>query len=352
VRRNEYFSEVAVRNGPVIFIFKCPITPNVGKVNDQFGIELMRHGDFVKDVCFEVDDLDGMLKGVKSHGNEVLQPRKLISDMDGSLITATIRGSAGNIVHTLIQNIDYEGILLPGFKAVDNHRLCDSLDPISFHCIDHVVEGHPMDALESVTDWYHRTLNMTRFWSIDERICQTEFSSLKASFVSNTLNTAKVVLVEPAEGRRKGQVQEFLDFNGGPGIQHIAFRVSNILTVVHNMRERGVDFLDIPDSYYTLLEERISNSSINIKEDLVKIRKLKILLDFDEGGYLLQIFTKPCQDRPTLFLEVIQRDNYEGFGAGNFKALFAAVEMEQRKREENGVMLENRRTNISGEQVR
>lgn len=325
------YSEVAVRNGSIILVFKCALLPH----DTEIGEDLFLHGDFIKDVSYVVDDIDSVIQTVKRYDQEIIRKPEVIQDENGSLIMATIMGSAEGIIHTLIQNIDYEGIFLPHFSPIDNFPICSKFGQIYLKELDHVVEGHPEDTLEDVVQWYDRILQMSRFWSIDDKQIHTQYSALRAALVGNTERNVKMTLVEPVtmNERRMGQVQEFLHYHGGPGIQHIAFKVDDITAVVHNMRERGVEFLDIPESYYDQLELRLANSKIKVQEHLQKIRKLKILIDFDDNGYLLQIFTKPMQDRPTLFVEVIQRHNYNGFGAGNFKALFAAVEQEQKKRE-------------------
>ena len=157
---------------------------------------------------------------------------------------------------------------------------------------------------------------------------------MKAQIVSNATNDVQVTLVEPVPQNTKGrgQIREYLDFHGGPGIQHIAFKVNSIVSIVSEMRDRGVQFLDIPDSYYEQLAKRLEGTSLHVEESLEDIRRQQLLIDFDENGYLLQTFSKPMQDRPTLFVEIIQRHNFNGFGAGNFKALFEAVELEQKKR--------------------
>lgn len=160
----------------------------------------------------------------------------------------------------------------------------------------------------------------------------SEFSALNSVVMASSNETVKIPINEPAIGKNRSQIEEFVDFYGGPGVQHIAFRTQNILTCVQNLRERGVQFIAIPDKYYEMMRDRLKNSSVAVEEDFVAIQKLQILIDFDEGGYLLQIFTKPLMDRPTVFLEIIQRNNFDGFGAGNFKSLFEAVEREQAER--------------------
>ena len=160
----------------------------------------------------------------------------------------------------------------------------------------------------------------------------TEFSALNSIVMASSNETIKIPINEPAIGKKKSQIEEFVDFYGGPGVQHIAFRTQDIVTCVENLRERGLQFIDIPDKYYEMMQDRLKNSTLALEDDFAAIRRLQILIDFDEGGYLLQIFTKPLMDRPTVFLEIIQRNNFGGFGAGNFKSLFEAIEREQAER--------------------
>jgi 4-hydroxyphenylpyruvate dioxygenase len=184
--------------------------------------------------------------------------------------------------------------------------------------------------MEPAAGWYEKMLDFHRFWSIDDKMLHTEYSALRSVVVADFDENIKMPINEPANGMRKSQVQEFCDYYGGAGVQHIAMRTEDIVTTVVNMKERGVEFLDkIPDSYYDRLFEGIKSAGLEVKEDMEIIRKLKILVDYDEKGYLLQIFMKPVQDRPTFFLEIIQRRNHQGFGAGNFKALFEAIEKDQ-----------------------
>lgn len=160
----------------------------------------------------------------------------------------------------------------------------------------------------------------------------SEFSALNSVVMASSNEIVKIPINEPAIGKKKSQIEEFVDYYGGPGVQHIAFRTQDILTCVENLRERGVQFIDIPDKYYDMMWDRLKCSSVALEEDFAAIHRLQILIDFDEGGYLLQIFTKPLMDRPTVFLEIIQRNNFDGFGAGNFKSLFEAIEREQAER--------------------
>lgn len=171
-----------------------------------------------------------------------------------------------------------------------------------------------------------------RFWSVDDSQMHTDYSALRSIVVANWEETIKMPINEPAPGLRKSQIQEYIDYYGTAGVQHIALRTEDIIKSIENLRYRGTEFLDIPDAYYDQLRKRLKHSKVKVKEDLAVLQKLRILIDYDDDGYLLQIFTKPLQDRPTVFIEIIQRRNHSGFGAGNFKALFESIELEQKER--------------------
>ncbi|KAJ1511058.1 hypothetical protein HMI54_001081 [Coelomomyces lativittatus] len=187
--------------------------------------------------------------------------------------------------------------------------------------------------MSKVAQYYEKILQFHRFWSVDDSQIHTTYSSLRSIVMANDEETIKLPINEPAQGLKKSQIQEYVDYYGGPGIQHIAFLTQDILTSVTALKERGVEFLRVPDSYYSNLQVALQKETkLKVTEDLEVLKQLQILVDYDEHGYLLQIFTKPCADRPTLFFEIIQRKNHQGFGAGNFKALFEAIELEQEKR--------------------
>ena len=187
--------------------------------------------------------------------------------------------------------------------------------------------------MEPAASWYEKMLDFHRFWSVDDKMIHTNYSSLRSIVVADFDENVKMPINEPANGIRKSQIQEYVDYYNGAGVQHIAMRTDDIVTTVERLKARGVEFLDkIPDAYYDRLQAGMKNVGMEVKEDIEILRKLKILVDYDEKGYLLQIFTKNLQDRPTLFMEVIQRRNHQGFGAGNFKALFEAIEADQELR--------------------
>ncbi|KAJ1569693.1 hypothetical protein HK096_002286 [Nowakowskiella sp. JEL0078] len=198
--------------------------------------------------------------------------------------------------------------------------------------VDHCVGNQPDNEMIVACDFYERCLDFRRFWSVDDSQIHTEYSALRSIVMTDFDEKIKMPINEPAVGKKKSQIQEYVDYHGGPGVQHIALRTNDIVNAVSSLRERGVEFLLIPDAYYENLRFRLASSKTEVKESLDVLQKLNILIDYDESGYLLQIFSKPVEDRPTLFIEVIQRNNHEGFGAGNFKALFESIEIEQEKR--------------------
>lgn len=198
--------------------------------------------------------------------------------------------------------------------------------------IDHCVSNQPDQMMEPIVEWYVKNMNMHRFWSVDDSQIHTQYSSLKSVVVANETETVKMPINEPANGLRKSQIQEFVEYHGEGGIQHIALHTSDIVHSVRWLMNHGVQFIDTPNAYYDQLDARLSTAKIQVKEDLKILRELKILIDYDDNGYLLQLFTKPLEDRPTLFIEIIQRRNHNGFGAGNFKSLFESIEAEQKAR--------------------
>ena len=186
--------------------------------------------------------------------------------------------------------------------------------------------------MEEACDFYERCLGFHRFWSVDDNDICTEFSALKSIVMASPNEVVKMPINEPAEGKKKSQIEEYVEFYNGAGVQHIALRTPDIISAVTNLRARGVEFISVPETYYEAMRKRIAQTGLKLDESFETIQKLNILIDFDEGGYLLQLFTKPLMDRPTVFVEIIQRNNFEGFGAGNFKSLFEAIEREQAAR--------------------
>ncbi|KAI1293875.1 4-hydroxyphenylpyruvate dioxygenase [Halotydeus destructor] len=318
----------AVRQDRIRFVFASPLNPG----NQAMGQHMTTHGDGVKDIAFEVEDLDGIVEAASKRGASVVRDIWEESDEGGTVRFATLK-TFGDTTHTLVERSSYSGLFLPGFKRpLADIKLLASLPPGGLHFLDHCVGNQPDDMMEPVTKWYERMLAFHRFWSVDDTQITTEYSSLRSIVVANYEETIKMPVNEPATGLRKSQIQEYVDYYGGAGIQHIALHTDDIISAISNLKARGMEFLSVPDSYYVQLKDKLKSSKVQIVEDMEVLRKLKILIDYDDEGYLLQIFTKPVQDRPTLFLEVIQRRNHNGFGAGNFKALFEAIEAEQELR--------------------
>uniref|UniRef100_A0A3Q3W5I3 4-hydroxyphenylpyruvate dioxygenase n=1 Tax=Mola mola TaxID=94237 RepID=A0A3Q3W5I3_MOLML len=303
-----------IRQDKILFAFESPLNPG----NEKMGLHLMKHGDGVKDIAFQVEDCDFL---VKEQGAVIVREPWVEEDRHGKVKYAVVQ-TYGDSTHTLIEYLGpYKGLFLPGYK--------EPLPPAGLNFIDHIVGNQPDDEMVPVVDWYQRCLMFHRFWSIDDKQIHTDYSSLRSIVVTNYEETIKMPINEPAPGKRISQIQEYVDYNGGPGVQHIALNTSNIIEAIENLRARGMDFLKAPDTYYDTLRQNLKTAKIKVKEDLDHLQELRILVDYDDKGYLLQIFTKPVQDRPTLFLEVIQRDNHFGFGAGNFKSLFEAIEKDQ-----------------------
>ena len=245
------------------------------------------------------------------------------------MIVASVK-TYGDTIHTFVQRDKYNGAFMPGYTA---HHMTEPLNkllpPCDLRYIDHCVGNQPDGEMEPVAEWYEKMLDFHRFWSVDDKMIHTNYSSLRSVVVADFDEKVKMPINEPANGMRKSQIQEYCDYYGGAGVQHIAMRTENIVETVSAMKARGIEFLSkIPDTYYDNLRKGLQNVGLEVQEDIDILQQHKILVDYDEKGYLLQLFTKPLEDRPTFFLEVIQRRNHQGFGAGNFKALFEAIEAE------------------------
>lgn len=319
----------AVRQGNIILVFASALTPDH---NLEMGQHLVKHGDGVKDIALSVDDLDAVFKQAVERGATVVKDIWTESDSQGTVRMATVQ-TLGDTTHTFVERAHYKGQFLPTFKESNlKVTLLDRLPDPNLQFIDHIVGTQIENGLEATGQWYEQNLNFHRFWSVDDVDVKTVNSALKFVVVANETETIKMNILEPRAGKNKSQVQEFNEYYGGPGIQHIALHTDNIVDTIGSLRDRGLEFLSVPATYYKVLRERLPKSKVTVGESLDDLERLQILLDFDEQGYLLQLFTKPMQDRPTLFFEVIQRRNHNGFGAGNFKALFEAVEMEQKAR--------------------
>jgi 4-hydroxyphenylpyruvate dioxygenase len=316
-----------IRQNKIIFVFESALTP--GHV--EMGEHLVKHGDGVKDVAFEVEDLDNIILRAKERGAVIVKDVWEESDDNGKVRMAVVQ-SYGDTTHTLIERSSYRGLFLPGYRTpLHVSPLLKHLTPPKLNFTDHCVGNQPDLEMEDVAKWYEKMLVFHRFWSVDDSVIHTDYSALRSIVVTNWEETIKMPINEPASGKNRAvsQIQEYVDYYGGAGVQHIALNTSDIIGAIRALRDRGVEFLKVPDTYYKNLRERLKTAKITVTEDLDKLQELKILIDYDDDGYLLQIFTKPVEDRPTLFLEIIQRHNHQGFGAGNFRSLFEAIEMDQ-----------------------
>ncbi|RKP37906.1 4-hydroxyphenylpyruvate dioxygenase [Dimargaris cristalligena] len=307
----------AIANHGIVFVFQSALNPG----NQRFTEHLGLHGDGVKDVAFAVDDARAIWQQAVNRGAKSVRAPWEESDEHGTVVMATI-AMYGDTEHTFVERRNY-----PGPHFLPNWSAPRHVDPL-----ESLLPAVPLQFIDHCCVKYEDLLGFHRFWSVDDDQIHTEYSSLRSVVMADPSERVKMPINEPANGRKKSQIQEFVDFYGGPGIQHIALNTNNIIEAIHRLRERGAEFLAAPDSYYQDLKLRLQSSRTKVTEDLAVLRKLNILVDYDENGYLLQIFTKPCQDRPTLFLEVIQRKNHQGFGAGNFKSLFEAIERDQEER--------------------
>ncbi len=308
-----------LQQGKIRFVFTTPLGPD-----NEINAHISKHGDGVKVLALWVDDAEKayyetLARGAKGHS----EPQTL-SDEHGEVKTSSIK-TYGDTIHTFVERTNYNGPFLPGFKAAKSRT---KSTPIGFEYIDHCVGNVELGKMNEWVKFYEDAMGFKTIITFDDKDISTEYSALMSKVVSNGNGYVKFPINEPAEGKKKSQIDEYLEFYRGAGVQHIAICTNNILDTVSELQARGIDFLTVPGTYYDELTDRVGK----IDEDLDELRKLGILVDRDEEGYLLQIFTKPVEDRPTLFFEIIQRKGATSFGKGNFKALFEAIEREQELR--------------------
>lgn len=306
-----------LRQDQVNLVITSPLS-----AEDPRNLFLTLHGDSVRDICFEVQDVDHVYAAAVERGAVPAHGPLDVEDSFGKVRKAAIR-TYGDTIHTFLSRKGYKGVFLPGFQEEFLEGRHTGL-----YRVDHVVGNVEDRQMNRWADFYIDTLGFHQFVSYDDKDISTEYTALRSKVVANDSREIKFPINEPAKGLRKSQIQEYLDFHYTAGVQHIAISTENIVETVGRLRDNGVEFLEVPEAYYDTVWDRVGD----IEEDTEKIAELQILVDRDENGYLLQIFTKPVQDRPTLFLEVIQRRGCESFGKGNFKALFVSIEQEQAKR--------------------
>jgi 4-hydroxyphenylpyruvate dioxygenase len=279
------------------------------------------HGDGVKVLALCVDDAESSFYETVKRGAVPASPPRTLADADGEVIVSSIH-TYGDTIHTFVERRKYKGAFLPGYMAVNSTFQVES---IGLQHIDHCVGNVPLGEMNTWVSFYENVMGFKTLITFDDSDISTEYSALMSKVVANGNGYIKFPINEPAEGIKKSQVEEYLDFYNGAGVQHIAIATDDIIHTVSELRRRGVEFLSVPESYYEDLLERVGK----IDEDIQPLRDLNILVDRDEEGYLLQIFSKPVEDRPTMFFEFIQRKGAKSFGKGNFKALFEAIEREQ-----------------------
>lgn len=279
------------------------------------------HGDGVKDVALLVDDVDKAYSEAVKRGAVAIAPPVELTDENGTLKKAVI-GTYGDTIHTLVERKNYKGTFMPGFQKAEFDIPFEESGLIA---VDHVVGN--VEKMEEWVSYYENVMGFKQMIHFDDDDISTEYSALMSKVMTNG-SRIKFPINEPADGKRKSQIQEYLEFYNGAGVQHLALLTNDIVKTVEALRANGVEFLDTPDTYYDELSARVGK----IDEEIDKLKELKILVDRDDEGYLLQIFTKPIVDRPTLFIEIIQRKGSRGFGEGNFKALFESIEREQERR--------------------
>jgi 4-hydroxyphenylpyruvate dioxygenase len=301
-----------LRQGDIFLVLTTPL-----RHDDPLGVWLLLHGDGVCDIAFEVEDAAAAHSHAVAAGAVSLSPAERRSDAAGEVTIAAIR-AYGEVAHSFIQRGGYRGFL-PGFEKREIKG-----QPTGLTCIDHIVGNVADRQMDRWVRWYDETLGLGRFVSYDDKDISTEFSALRSTVVASPDRSIKFPLNEPADGLKKSQIQEFIEANLTAGVQHLALKTDDILATIAALRANGVDFLPVPAGYYDHVWDRVGE----VAESHDRIRDLRILIDRDDTGYLLQLFTRPLQDRPTFFIEIIQRCGSESFGKGNFKALFETIEQE------------------------
>ena len=319
--RNE--AGYVLRQGDICFVLASPLT-----ADHPENRRLVVHGDGVQDIALEVDDVTAAYEGATRRGAVGVTPPTLLEDENGVYEYATIR-AYGDTTHSFVNRDRYKGVFAPGYKPIDPERYSPaSFKPAGLKYIDHIVGNVELGKMDEWVGFYQKVMGFSQLVSFDDKDISTEYTALMSKVVQGGHGRIKFPLNEPAQGRRRSQIDEYLQFYGGPGVQHIALATDNIVETVRALRHNDVSFLRVPQAYYEMLPERVGE----IDENLRDIADLGILVDRDDEGYMLQIFTKPVEDRPTLFFEIIQRHGSRSFGKGNFKALFEAIEREQDSR--------------------
>lgn len=308
-----------LKQDKIILVLTSPLT-----ADSPINAHIVQHGDGVKNVAIWVDDATKSWETTTARGAESAFAPYTLQDAHGEVILSGIN-AYGDTVHVFVERHGYQGVFMPGYIALDTgyHPA-----PTGLKFIDHMVGNVGWNEMDTWVNYYKHIMGFAQLVSFDDKDISTEYTALMSKVMTNGNGRIKFPINEPAEGRKKSQIEEYIDFYNGPGIQHLALATDDIIYTVTELRSRGVQFLEVPKSYYDDVLDRVGK----IDEDLSPLSKLGILIDRDEEGYLLQLFTKPLMDRPTVFFEIIQRKGAKSFGKGNFKALFEAIEREQERR--------------------
>ena len=309
----------AIRQNNLTLVLTTPIRPN-----NPIADHVYKHGDGVKALALKVEDATSAWEETTKRGGKSFMKPAALKDDDGEVVMSGIH-TYGEVVHLFIERENYRGVFMPGFGKWES-----AYNPkeTGLQYVDHCVGNVGWNQMNPWVKFYEDVMGFRNILSFDDKDISTEYSALMSKVMSNGNGFVKFPINEPAEGKKKSQVEEYLEFYNGEGVQHIAMTTKNIVATVTEIQKRGVEFLNIPSTYYDELPDRVGH----IDEDLEPLKRLGILVDRDDEGYLLQIFTKPVEDRPTLFFEIIQRKGAKSFGKGNFKALFEALEKEQERR--------------------
>jgi 4-hydroxyphenylpyruvate dioxygenase len=294
--------------------------------NSPINQHIVKHGDGVKVIALWVEDAKAAFEETTKRGAKPFMQPTVEKDENGEVVRSGIY-TYGKTVHIFVERKNYNGVFLPGYRAWKSDY---NPEPVGLKYIDHMVGNVGWGEMNQWVKWYEDVMGFVNFLSFDDKQIHTEYSALMSKVMSNGNGRIKFPINEPAKAAKKSQIEEYLDFYEGPGVQHIAVATDDIIKTVAQLRVRGIEFLPPPpQAYYDDIPRRLGSHMDIMKEDIQELQKLSILVDADEEGYLLQIFTKPLEDRPTLFFEIIQRMGARGFGAGNFKALFESIEREQ-----------------------
>jgi 4-hydroxyphenylpyruvate dioxygenase len=309
-----------LKQGEITFVLTSPLSEQHPE-----SARLITHGDGVMDIALDVPDVRACFDEAVRRGAAPVKPPEALEDENGVFETASIR-AYGDTTHTFINRDRYRGVFAPGYRPIDPERYQPSTArPVGLAAIDHIVANVEEGKMNEWVEFYRKVLGFSQLVSFDDKDISTEYSALMSKVVQSGTGRVKFPINEPAQAKRRSQIDEYLQFYGGPGVQHIALITGDIVKTVRAMLANDVSFLRVPKTYYESLTDRVGT----IKEDIRELAELGILVDRDDEGYMLQIFTKPVADRPTLFFEVIQRRGSKSFGKGNFKALFEAIEREQ-----------------------